>query len=159
MNKTHNHGYITVPGLENDILIRRTNNLNQCLNLDEVLVELLPIKSWKFLYNKKIRKITNNNSNKNEIIELDEINNNNNNEIDNEKKLDDDINNNDDNEELMKNGSYYLDEFTNKEERFKYINKLSDLRPEGKIVKILNSPNMKKELIAKIEIDKDKDKI
>ena len=159
MNKTHNHGYITVPGLENDILIRRTNNLNQCLNLDEVLVELLPIKSWKFLYNKKIRKITNNNSNKNEIIELDEINNNNNNEIDNEKKLDDDINNNDDNEELMKNGSYYLDEFTNKEERFKYINKLSDLRPEGKIVKILNSPNMKKNLIAKIEIDKEKEKI
>ena len=159
MNKTHNHGYITVPGLENDILIRRTNNLNQCLNLDEVLVELLPIKSWKFLYNKKIRKITNNNSNKNEIIELDEINNNNNNEIDNEKKLDDDINNNDDNEELMKNGSYYLDEFTNKEERFKYINKLSDLRPEGKIVKILNSPNMKKNLIAKIEIDQEKEKI
>ena len=168
MNKTHNHGYITVPGLENDILIRGRNNLNQCLNLDEVLVELLPIKTWKFLYNKKIRKITNNN-NKNDVeIEDNNINNinNNNNEIENDtKKIDDDNNNNnnnnniDDDEELMKNGNYYLDEFTSKEERFKYINKLSDLRPEGKIVKILNSPNMKKNLIAKIEIDKEKEKI
>ena len=42
INKLQNydHGYITVSGINNDILIRR-KNLYQCLNLDELVVELL----------------------------------------------------------------------------------------------------------------------
>ena len=46
------HGYVSIHGLDNDILITGQKNLNKCLNLDEVLVELLPTNQWKT--NKKI---------------------------------------------------------------------------------------------------------
>ena len=57
MNKSQNHGYITVPGMNNDILIRG-RNLYQCLNLDEVVVELFNFSQWKSLANKKTRKFS-----------------------------------------------------------------------------------------------------
>jgi len=55
INRCHTHGYITVIGLDNDILIRGNRNLNQSLHLDEVIVELFPITCWKPLFNKKIK--------------------------------------------------------------------------------------------------------
>jgi hypothetical protein len=58
INKCHTHGYITVAGLVNDILIRGNRNLNQSLHLDEVIVELFPMMCWKPLFNKKIRKLS-----------------------------------------------------------------------------------------------------
>jgi len=58
INKCHTHGYITVSGLVNDILIRGNRNLNQSLHLDEVIVELFPMMCWKPLFNKKIRKFS-----------------------------------------------------------------------------------------------------
>lgn len=61
INKCHTHGYITVAGLYNDILIRGNRNLNQSLHLDEVIVELFPVVCWKPLFNKKMRKISYNN--------------------------------------------------------------------------------------------------
>ena len=54
MNKSLNHRYITVPGVDNDILIKGVKNLNQCLNLDEVVVELFPINQWKPLLMKMV---------------------------------------------------------------------------------------------------------
>jgi len=65
INKCHTHGYITVSGLYNDILIRGNRNLNQSLHLDEVVVELFPVLCWKPLFNKKIRKISYNNKDDN----------------------------------------------------------------------------------------------
>ena len=56
INKCHTHAYITVEGIENDILIRGNRNLNQSFHLDEVIVELFPIICWKPLFNKKIKK-------------------------------------------------------------------------------------------------------
>ena len=144
MNKCHTHGYITVKGLENDILIRGSKNLNQCLNLDEVIVELLPIEEWKPLVNKK-RKI----SYVNEEPQIPIINSNEAlTDIENEENSNKLINNNN-NDSLSSN---YKEKFDTKEERLKYINKVYDLRPEGKIVKILKSPNKEKEQIAKIEV-------
>ena len=144
MNKCHTHGYITVKGLENDILIRGSKNLNQCLNLDEVIVELLPIEEWKPLVNKKIRK----KSYVNEETQIPLISSN--------ENLDDIENDENSNKIINKNNNFnetnYKEKFESKEERLKYINKVYDLRPEGRIVKILRSPNKEKEQIAKIEV-------
>jgi hypothetical protein len=54
INKLQNydHGYITVPGINNDILIRR-KNLYQCLNLDELVVELLLFYKLSSLFYKR----------------------------------------------------------------------------------------------------------
>ena len=49
------HGYITIQGLKNDILVRG-KNLENCLNLDEVVVELFEPKDWKSLANSRNRK-------------------------------------------------------------------------------------------------------
>ena len=156
MNKCHTHGYITVPGLENDILIRGGRSLNQSINLDEVIVELFPISSWKPLVNKKNRKISyineerenlplpsattvNINAEYNTDVEGDDVN----------KIVD--ANQNPQNEEI---DGEYKETFTSKEERLKYINKVYNLRPEGRIVKILKSPNSEKDQISRIEMDK-----
>ena len=141
MNKCHTHGYITVKGLENDILIRGSKNLNQCLHLDEVIVELLPIEEWKPLVNKK-RKLSYVNEEQIPIINSKEALT----DIENEENPNKLINNN---HSLYSNNK---EKFDTKEERLKYINQVYDLRPEGRIVKILQSPNKEKEQIAKIEL-------
>ena len=127
-SKNPNHGYITVEGINNDILVRG-KNLYQSLHLDEVIVELLDYNQWKTLANKKTKKISHVN----------------------EEGL---INN------LLTGENKNLDEENNlktKEEKLKYINnKLFDLRPEGRIVKILKSPNKEKEQICSIQIEKNK---
>lgn len=148
MNKCHTHGYITVPGLDNDILIRGNRSLNQSINLDEVIVELFPIESWKPLVNKKIRKISYYNNNEEQMVR----------EKDNfPNEYNTDIEGDDTNgkvkEELPLDGEY-KETFATKEERLKYINKVYNLRPEGRIVKITKSPNSEKEQIARIEIEK-----
>ena len=123
MNNSHNHGYITVPGIDNDILIRG-KNLSECLNLDEVVVELLDFSQWKkTLSNKKNRKFSTVND-------------------------DSSVNN---------STNYFIDEegFKTKEDRLNYINKkLKEYRPEGRIIKILRSPNKEKEQICTIQIEK-----
>ena len=124
MNQAHNHGYITVPGIENDILIRE-KNLYECLNLDEVVIKLLDFNKWKPLQNKKNRKFSYMND-------------------------DSSVNN---------NTNYFIDEegFKSKEDRLNYINKkLKDLRPEGKIIKILRSPNREKQQICTIMVERNR---
>jgi len=137
INKQQNygHGYITVPGINNDILIRG-KNVYQCLNLDEVVVELFNFTQWKSLANKRtvkishvneenlLRNVTNNDENKNQIQNI--------------RSLDEEENN-----------------LKTKEERLNYINKmLYDLRPEGRIVRIIRSPNKEIAQICTIQIDK-----
>ena len=138
MNKSQNHGYITVPGINNDILVRG-KNLYKCLNLDEVVVELFNFSQWKSLANKKTLFI----SHVNEENLLNNVTNNLNNDENKNikgKSLDEE-------EENLKT----------KEERTNYINqKLYHLRPEGRIIKILKSPNKEKQLICKIEIEKNR---
>ena len=124
MNQAHNHGYITVQGIDNDILIKG-KNLYECLNLDEVVIELLDFNKWKPFANKKNRKFSYMN--------------------------DDSVVNNTTN--------YFMDEegFKSKEDRLNYINKkMKDLRPEGKIIKILRSPNREKQQICTIIIERNK---
>ena len=147
MNKCHTHGYITVPGLDNDILIRGNRSLNQSINLDEVIVELFPIESWKPLVNKKIRKISYYNNEEQFLREKENFPNEYNTDVEG-----DDINGKV-KDELPLDGEY-KETFATKEERLKYINKVYNLRPEGRIVKITKSPNSEKEQIARIETDK-----
>ena len=154
MNKCHTHGYITVPGLENDILIRGGRSLNQSINLDEVIVELFPISSWKPLVNKKNRKISYINEER-ENLPLPpstvNINAEYNTDVEgDDNKIGDTVPNNQ-NEEI---DGEYRETFATKEERLKYINKVYNLRPEGRIVKILKSPNSEKDQISRIEMDK-----
>lgn len=130
VNKNLNHGYITVPGLDNDILIKGIRNLNQCLNLDEVIVELFPCKSWKPLVNKRNRKFS--------LCNDEETNDNDDKNIQSKKEENDED----------------IDILKTKEERLKYINMYFNLRPEGRIIKIIKSPNTEKEQIARIEVDK-----
>ena len=142
INKLQNygHGYITVPGINNDILIRG-KNLYQCLNLDEVVVELFNFTQWKSLANKRTKNFTH----VNEECLLNTvanslINDENKNQIQNTKSLDEEENN-----------------LKTKEDRLNYINKkLYDLRPEGKVVKILKSPNKEREQICTIQLEKNK---
>ena len=125
MNQSHNHGYITVQGIDNDILIRG-KNLYECLNLDEVVIELLDCNKWKALLNKK-------NNRKFSFVHDDNLKNN------------------------KQNNKVNLDDFNSREERLNYINKnLKDSRPEGKIIKILRSPNKEKEQICTIQIEKNR---
>ena len=56
MNQSLDHGYVTIQGIENDILIKG-NNLYECLNLDEVVIELLDFNKWNPMGNKKNRKL------------------------------------------------------------------------------------------------------
>ena len=124
MNNSHNHGYITVQGIDNDILIKG-KNLYECLNLDEVIIELLDFNKWKNFANKKGRKFSyvNDDSAVNSIPNY---------------QINDDF-------------------FKTKEDRLNYINKkMKDLRPEGKIIKILKSPNKEKQQICTIQIEKNK---
>ena len=141
MNKSQSHGYITVPGINNDILVRG-KNLYDCLNLDEVVVELFNFSQWKSLANKKTRKF----SHVNEEGLLNNVTNSlygDDNKNQKSKSLDEE-------EENLKT----------KEERTNYINKqLYDLRPEGKIIKIIKSPNKEKEQICTIQIQIEKNKI
>ena len=138
MNKSQNHGYITVPGINNDILVRG-KNLYECLNLDEVVVELFNFSQWKNLANKKTKKF----SHVNEEGLLNNVTNNLYNEENksiNIKSLDDEENN-----------------IKTKEERVKLINEqLYHLRPEGRIIKIIKSPNKEREQICVIQIEKNK---
>jgi len=48
----------------------------------------------------------------------------------------------------------FKENFTTLEERLIYINQLCNLRPEGRIVKILRSPNLEKNQIVKIVNEK-----
>ena len=124
MNNSHTHGYITVQGIDNDILIKG-KNLYECLNLDEVIIELLDFNKWKNFANKKGRKSSYVN--------------------------DDSLLNN------IPNYQINDDFFKTKEDRLNYINKkMKDLRPEGKIIKILKSPNKEKQQICTIQIEKNK---
>ena len=139
MNKLQqNHGYITVPGINNDILVRN-KNLYKCLNLDEVIVELFNFSQWKSLANKK-------------TVYISHVN---------EEGLYNNATNNlniDDNKNIKgKSLDEEEENLKTKEERTNYINKkLFHLRPEGRIIKILKSPNREKQLVCKIEIDKNK---
>ena len=63
-------------------------------------------------------------------------------------------NNNNDEDNNKNNNEENNDNFKTKEDRLKYINNLYTLRPEGRIVKILKSPNKDKEQICKIEVEK-----
>ena len=131
----NNHGYITVPGINNDILVKG-KNLYQSLNLDEVVVELFDFSQWRPLATRKTRKL----SHINEEGLLNNLTTNNIYEGDKTKSLE---------EEEMN--------LKTKEERINYINKkLLDLRPEGKIVKILKSPNKEEKQICKIKVEKNK---
>ena len=124
MNQAHNHGYITVQGIDNDILIKG-KNLYECLNLDEVVIELLDFNKWKPFANKKNKKTSN--------------------------VYDDSFVNNTTNSFIEEDG------FKTKEDRLNYINKkLKDSRPEGKIIKILRSPNKEKQQICTIMIEKNR---
>ena len=123
MNNSHNHGYITVKGIDNDILIKG-KNLYEYLNLDEVVIELLDFNKWKNFTNKKGRKFS--------YMNDDSVINNIPNQI---------------------NGDF----FKTKEDRLNYINKkMKDLRPEGKAIKVLKSPNKEKQQICTIQIEKNK---
>ena len=138
MNKSQSHGYITVKGINNDILVRG-KNLYQCLNLDEVVVELFNFSQWKSLANKKTRKF----SHVNEENLLNNVT----------KSLFSDENKN----LKMKSLDEEEENLKSKEDRTNYINKnLYDLRPEGRIVKILKSQNKEKEQICTIQIEKTK---
>jgi VacB/RNase II family 3'-5' exoribonuclease len=177
INKCHTHGYITVEGLDNDILIRGNRNLNQSLHLDEVIVELFPMVCWKPLFNKKVRKTSmkrdnpntaNNNFNFNNTnsysqsklqVNTDE-------EVDTDKDMDQAVqhvhpednlspqkeDSLDDEESI--NQMKYKENFEILEDRLKYINKVFNLRPEGRIVKIAHSPNSEKNQIVKIVCEK-----
>ena len=115
------HGYITVKGLDNDVLIKSKNFFGS-LNLDEVVIELTDFKNWKNL--------TKNKGRKHSYVNDDSI-----------------INN---------IPNYYMNEdaFKTKEDRLYFINKkLKDLRPEGRIVKIIRSPNKEKLQICTIKIE------
>jgi VacB/RNase II family 3'-5' exoribonuclease len=142
INKCHTHGYITVSGLVNDILIRGNRNLNQSLHLDEVIVELFPMVCWKPLFNKKVRKIS---LQKPEDISKVEqfgcLT-----EVEGEDKEND--------QEEIQDNMNFKEDFDNLEERLNYINKVYNLRPEGRIVKIVNSPNIEKPQIVTITHDK-----
>ena len=122
MNNSHTHGYVTFPGIDNDILIKG-KNLYECLNLDEVIIELNDFSKWKKFVNKKDRKFSHVND-----------------------------------DSILNNIPYHYvddDTFKSKEERLNYINKkMKDWRPEGKIIKILKSPNKEKQQICTIHIDK-----
>lgn len=159
INKCHTHGYITVEGLVNDILIRGNRNLNQSLHMDEVIVELFPMMCWKPLFNKKIRKFSVvQQSDKEENNYYTDV------ERDDDKFINDDIlglgvknseNYNSDGAETTENNSNkYKENFTCFEERLGYINKMYNLRPEGRIVKIIKSPNYEKPQIVKIVNEK-----
>ena len=122
MNQQHNHGYITVQGIDNDILIRG-KNLYECLNLDEVIIELIDFNKWKPFLNKNRRKFSHVN----------------------------------DDSQINNSTKYIKDEesFKTKEDRLKYISeKMKDRRPEGKIIKILRSPNQEKQQICTIIVEK-----
>ena len=132
-SKSQYHGYITVEGINNDILVRG-KYLYKSLHLDEVIVELLDYSQWKSLANKKTKKISH-------VNEEDLITNVLKEENKNQKMRSSEEENN----------------FKTKEEKLKYINdKLFDLRPEGRIVKILKSPNREKEQICTIQMEKNK---
>ena len=138
INKSQNHGYITVPGINNDILVRG-KNLCHCLNLDEVVVELISFGQWKPLANKKTRKF----SHVNEEGLLNNVT----------SSLYGEENKN----QKAKRPEEEEENLKTKEERINYINKkLYDLRPEGRIVKIIKSPNKEKEQICTIQIEKNK---
>ena len=138
MNKSQSHGYITVKGINNDILVRG-KNLYQSLNLDEVVVELFNFSQWKSLANKKTRKFSH-------VNEENLLNNVTNSLFSDENKTQK-VTSLDEEEENLKT----------KEERTNYINKkLYDLRPEGRIVKILKSQNKEKDQICTIQIEKNK---
>jgi exoribonuclease R len=136
INKCHTHGYITVQGLDNDILIRGNRNLNQSLHLDEVVVELFPMMCWKPLFNKKPRKFSNQKdipgSTQTDLEDLEEY------------ELPED----------EARQSRFKENFENIDERLRYINKVYNLRPEGRIVKISSSPNSEKNQIVKIICEK-----
>jgi hypothetical protein len=153
INKCHTHGYITVAGLVNDILIRGNRNLNQSMHLDEVIVELFPMVCWKPLFNKKIRKLSLvqeekehekdvYSSSKKSPKRLNEF-------LSDEEGFEDKIEGA--NEE---GGMKYRESFENVEDRLSYINTVFNLRPEGRIVKILKSPNIDKPQIVRIVNDK-----
>ena len=139
INKNQNsHGYITVPGINNDILVKG-KNLYQSLNLDEVVVELFDFNQWRALATRKTRKL----SHVNEEGLLNNINNLNPNNTFNGDKT-----------KTLEEEEINL---KTKEERINYINKnLYDLRPEGRIVKILKSPNKEESQICTIKIEKNK---
>lgn len=141
MNKGLNHGYITIPGLVNDILVRGEKNLNLTINKDKVILELFPMICWKPIlysnYNKINDECINNTSNY-----PDNYNTSSNNNYDNTK--------NSESQPLHK----HLENFISNEERIKYINTRLDLRPEGRIVKIISSPNTNKNLICKMKCEK-----
>ena len=129
----NNHGYITVPGIKNDILVKG-KNLYQSLNLDEVVVELFDFNQWRPL--RKTRKF----SHINEEGFLNNLSTNNTYNGDKTKNLE--------NEEFN---------LKSKEERINYINQnLAELRPEGRIVKILKSPNKEENQICTIRVEKNK---
>eukprot|EP00340_Litonotus_pictus_P011796 CAMPEP_0170538322 /NCGR_PEP_ID=MMETSP0209-20121228/103234_1 /TAXON_ID=665100 ORGANISM="Litonotus pictus, Strain P1" /NCGR_SAMPLE_ID=MMETSP0209 /ASSEMBLY_ACC=CAM_ASM_000301 /LENGTH=859 /DNA_ID=CAMNT_0010839981 /DNA_START=2001 /DNA_END=4580 /DNA_ORIENTATION=- len=165
MNKTQNHAYITVPGLLNDILVRGNKNLNQAIHMDEVIVEFFPIICWKPIYNlskkfnqyqeKSNRKESYNSSNgEGMYLPI--------NKLEGEKHFKSKKHKKE--QELLDQDSMYheeasehqdvpfLEKFTSQEERILYINKLYTLRPEGRIVNIVNSPNSKKPQICKLLI-------
>jgi len=160
INKCHTHGYITVSGLANDILIRGNRNLNQSLHLDEVIVELFPMACWKPLFNKKLRKFSvfaeqiTNKSEKNqenifnEIYNTDAEENDEQIDINLEKKRRESVSEHED------NGMNFKENFDNPEERLAYLNKIYNLRPEGRIVKILKSPNGEEAHIVRIVSEK-----
>ena len=134
MNKSQNHGYITVPELKNDILIRG-RNLYQCLNLDEVVVELFNFSQWKPFATKKTKKFSH--------VNEDHINN---------------VSPKEENKNL--NTIISQEEENNlktKEEKLMFINeKLYNFRPEGRIVKIIKSPNNEKQQKCTIQIENNK---
>ena len=131
----NNHGYITVPGINNDILVRG-KNLYQSLNLDEVIVELFNFHQWRPLATRKTKKL----SHINEEGLLNNLTSNNTHNGEKEKSLEE--------EEIN---------LKTKEERINYINnKLYDLRPEGRIIKILKSPKKEEKQICKIKVEKNK---
>jgi exoribonuclease R len=144
INRCHTHGYITVSGLVNDILIRGNRNLNQSLHLDEVVVELFPMVCWKPLFNKKIRKI----SLQTEMKREEQVYYNT--EVEAEDKHED----KDEDELESNNGTNFKEDFDTLEERLAYVNKVYNLRPEGRIVQIASSPNIEKPQIVTITHDK-----
>jgi VacB/RNase II family 3'-5' exoribonuclease len=147
INKCHTHGYITVSGLVNDILIRGNRNLNQSLHLDEVIVELFPMVCWKPLFNKKIRKISLQKSEECMGVRKEDSQGITYSEVEGEDK---DL----DPEDGGEGGTNLKEDFENIEERLNYINKVYNLRPEGRIVKIVTSPNIDKPQIVTITHDK-----
>lgn len=193
INKCHTHGYITVSGLINDILIRGNRNLNQSLHLDEVVVELFPIVCWKPLFNRKIRKLSLVEGSQHALKNSEDLGNKSkenteaqqlNYYTDTERDKEDDLFLKDDaspytgeskiksSQKIDYNSDTNINDFSDRkfgersdsgqfkenfeslEDRLRYINQVFNLRPEGRIVKIVHSPNVEKPQIVRIMSEK-----